>query len=236
MEKQRILVVDDEQDLCDILLFNLRAAGYEASAAGSADEALQKIEDSISSNGTSFDLLLLDVMMPGMSGFQLASRLRHDEPTARLPIIFLTARDTEDDLLRGFSLGADDYVAKPFSVREVMARVAAVLSRSQPQRGGADTLACQGLVMNLTQKTVAVDRADVPLTKTEFELLRLLLGRRGEVLSRQQLLDGAWPHDVVVTDRTVDVTIARLRKKLGPYAACIVARQGFGYCFALNNK
>jgi len=233
MTKQRILVVDDEQDLCEILLFNLRAAGYEADAVNSGDEALEQIENSKSSNSKCLDLLLLDVMMPGMSGFELARRLKQDEQTARLPIIFLTAKDGEDDLLRGFSLGADDYVTKPFSVREVMARVKAVLSRSSSQHagGGEEELCHEGLSLNLAQKVASADGEVLTLTKTEFELLALLMRQRGQVLSRQQLLDGAWPKDVVVSGRTVDVNITRLRKKLGRYAANVVARHGYGYCF-----
>lgn len=227
MTKKRILVVDDEQDLCEILLFNLRAAGFEAEAANSAGEALERLLQ-----GDNFDLLMLDVMMPGMSGFELAGLLKRDARTAHIPIIFLTAKDTEDDALQGFGLGADDYVTKPFFVREVVARVKAVLNRSQPRGGqSASMLQHEGLTLDEAGKRVSVDGEDVALTKTEFELLSLLMKRRGQVLSRQELLDGAWPHDVVVTDRTVDVNITRLRKKLGRYALNIVARQGFGYMF-----
>ena len=227
MTKKRILVVDDEQDLCEILLFNLSAAGFEAEAANSADEAQERLLQ-----GDNFDLLMLDVMMPGMSGFELAELLKRDARTAHIPIIFLTAKDTEDDALQGFGLGADDYVTKPFFVREVVARVKAVLNRSQPRGGqSASMLQHEGLMLDEAGKRVSIDGEDVALTKTEFELLSLLMKRRGQVLSRQELLDGAWPHDVVVTDRTVDVNITRLRKKLGRYALNIVARQGFGYMF-----
>lgn len=227
MEQKRILVVDDEQDLCDILLYNLRAAGYQAEAAYSAEEAIEK-------ELSEYDLLLLDVMMPGMSGFELAQRLKGDEVTAAIPIIFLTAKDTEEDMLHGFGLGADDYVKKPFSVREVMARVKAVLSRSLPlplQKEGS--LEYEGLAMDLSHKSVTVDGEAVALTKTEFELLALLLSHRGEVFSRQQILDSVWPQDVIVTDRTVDVNVTRMRKKIGRYGQMIVSRQGFGYVFEL---
>lgn len=231
MEQQkRILVVDDEQDLCDILLFNLSAAGYQAEAAYSAEEALQRIENSKSANRQPFDLLLLDVMMPGMSGFELARRLKADAPSQPTPIIFLTAKDSEDDTLHGFSLGADDYVTKPFSVREVTARVKAVLGRSQSSAD--EHVAYEGLQLNVGAKTATIGGEPVALTRTEYDLLLLLLQHRGEVFSRQQLLESVWPQDVIVTERTVDVNIARLRKKLGPYAGCIVSRTGFGYSFS----
>ena len=223
MEKKRILIIDDERDLCEILLFNLNAAGYEADAVYSAEEALASV--------LSYNLLLLDVMMPGMSGFELAERLKSEPKTSAIPIIFLTAKDTEDDTLQGFDLGADDYITKPFSVREVLARVKAVLHRSLPQNHREGSLCFEGLVVDFARKTIVADGEPVELTKTEFELLSLLLTHRGKVLSRQQLLDGAWPQGVVVTDRTVDVNIARLRKKIGQYSVYIVARQGFGYCF-----
>lgn len=228
MEQKRILVVDDERDLCDILLFNLHAAGYQAEAAYSAEEALQQIVNSKSSNSKLYDLLLLDVMMPGMSGFELAKRLKEDEQTRNIPIIFLTAKDTEEDTLQGFSLGADDYVTKPFSVREVMARVKAVLGRKPAP------LAYEGLVINAANKTVVIDGQAVALTRTEYELLQLLVSHHGQVFSRQQLLESVWPQNVIVTERTVDVNMARLRKKLGRYAACLVSRTRFGYTFEVK--
>ena len=228
MEQKRILVVDDERDLCDILLFNLHAAGYQAEAAYSAEEALQEIVNCKSSNSKLYDLLLLDVMMPGMSGFELAKRLKEDEQTRNIPIIFLTAKDTEEDTLQGFSLGADDYVTKPFSVREVMARVKAVLGRKPAP------LAYEGLVINAANKTVVIDGQAVALTRTEYELLQLLVSHHGQVFSRQQLLESVWPQNVIVTERTVDVNIARLRKKLGRYAACLVSRTRFGYTFEVK--
>ena len=226
MEKKQILIVDDEQDLCEILQFNLNVAGYGTDVAFSAEEAIGKgIEQ--------YDLLLLDVMMPGLSGFELAQRLKTDEKTTHIPIIFITAKDAEDDTLQGFGLGADDYVTKPFSVREVVARVNAVLRRrptpSPSPREGRMT--CDGLVVDTISKTVTIDDARVELTRTEFDLLALLLSHRGQVFSRQELLDLVWPDDVIVTERTVDVNITRLRKKLGGYASCILTRQGFGYFF-----
>lgn len=223
----RILVVDDEQDLCEILKFNLETEGYQVETANSAEEALEK-------DIASYNLLLLDVMMGGMSGFQLAKQLKNSEVTAHIPIIFLTARDTENDTVTGFNLGADDYISKPFSIREVMVRVRAVLRRTASRLEGAEEpalISYQGLLLNLNKKSVSVDGEDVPFTKTEFELLRLLLEERGRVFSRQELIDRVWPKDVLVLDRTVDVNITRMRKKIGKFAKCIVTRLGFGYYF-----
>lgn len=228
MEQKRVLIVDDEQDLCEILQFNLIAAGYEADVAYSAEEALDRLSSIHPQASHPFDLLLLDVMMPRLSGFELAERLKADEQTAQLPIIFLTAKDTEEDTLAGFRLGADDYVTKPFSVREVVARVNAVLKRNQPP---TTLLQYEGLVVDQNSKTVSIDNIAADLTRTEFELLALLLSHRGRVFSRQELIDSVWPDDVIVTERSVDVSITRLRKKLGCYAACILTRQGFGYGF-----
>lgn len=225
-QNARILVVDDEQDLLEILKFNLETEGYEVVTATSAEDALQL-------DIASFDLLLLDVMMGGMSGFAMARQLKDNPATAQVPIIFLTARDTENDTVTGFNLGADDYISKPFSLREVMVRVRAVLRRTAKDNSEeeAKTLSYQGIVMNLDRKTVSVDGEDIPFTKTEFELLHLLLDERGRVFSRQELIERIWPKDVLVLDRTVDVNITRLRKKIGRFAKCIVTRLGFGYYF-----
>lgn len=220
--KQRILVVDDESDICDILSFNLSSAGYEVQTATSAAAAL-------ACTPGSFDLLLLDVMMPGTSGFDLARQL-----DGIVPIIFLTARDTEADTLRGFELGADDYITKPFSVREVQARVRAVLARTTVNDvvgGIAEPIVCEGLRLDVARKVATIDGEPLPLTKTELELLALLMSQPSTVFSRQELLQQVWPPNVIVTDRTVDVNIARLRKKLGNYAPHLVARQGYGYEF-----
>lgn len=225
-QNARILVVDDEQDLLEILKFNLETEGYDVVTATSAEDALQL-------DIASFDLLLLDVMMGGMSGFAMARQLKDNPATAPVPVIFLTARDTENDTVTGFNLGADDYISKPFSLREVMVRVRAVLRRTARENGEeeAKTLSYQGIVMNLDRKTVSVDGEDIPFTKTEFELLHLLLDERGRVFSRQELIERIWPKDVLVLDRTVDVNITRLRKKIGRFAKCIVTRLGFGYYF-----
>ena len=224
--KNRILVVDDEQDLCEILKFNLETEGYEVDTANSAEEVLEI-------GAEKYDLLLLDVMMRAMSGFALAKKLKDEPMTANIPIIFLTARDTENDTVTGFNLGADDYISKPFSIREVLVRVRAVLRRTS-DTGYAphnNIISYQGLELNLDKKTVAIDGEDIPFTKTEFEILHLLLDERGRVFSRQELIDRVWPKDVLVLDRTVDVNITRLRKKIGRFSKCIVTRLGFGYYF-----
>ena len=225
-EKQyRILIVDDEEDLCEILKFNLETEGYDVEKANSAEEALTR-------DLPSFDLFLLDVMMGGMSGFSLAKKLKEDILTSDIPIVFLTARDTENDTVTGFNLGADDYISKPFSIREVLVRVRAVLRRTDDHsRQMPAVLSYQGLELNLDKKTVKVDGEPIPFTKTEFELLKFLLDERGRVFSRQELIDRIWPKDVLVLDRTVDVNITRLRKKIGRFSKYIVTRLGFGYYF-----
>lgn len=218
------MVVDDEQDLCEILKFNLETEGYQVAIAYSAEEALEK-------NLARFDLLLLDVMMGGMDGFAMAERLKSNPETAHVPIIFLTAKTDENDKVNGLNLGADDYIAKPFSIREVMARVRAVLRRSGEKSVGQQILKFRGLEVNLDKKTVSIDGEDVPFSKTEFELLALLLRERGHVFSRQELINRIWPKDVLVLDRTVDVNITRMRKKIKDYAHHIVTRLGYGYFF-----
>ena len=174
-------------------------------------------------------------MMPGMSGFDVARRIKQDKALHAIPIIFLTALGDEHDKLHGFDLGADDYISKPFSVREVLARVKAVLARTNASQADESMLLShEGLVMDLHKMTVTVDGQPASLTRTEFDLLHLLLGNRGQVFSRQEVLDRVWPRDVVVTDRTVDVNITRMRKKIGRYSSCIVTRHGFGYLFVVS--
>ena len=227
MEKRyKILVVDDEEDLCGILKFNLEAGGYDVETAASAEEAMEK-------GPGRFDLLLLDVMMGGMSGYSMAKKLKENIATKNLPVIFITARDTEADMLTGFNIGADDYISKPFSLREVMARVNAVLRRTcQGQdQTQPDLNEYKGLVLDMNRKAVSIDGTDIPFTRTEFEILRLLLSEPGKVFSRQQLIDRIWRKDVIVLDRTVDVNITRVRRKVGRFSRCIVTRQGFGYLF-----
>jgi DNA-binding response OmpR family regulator len=227
MNPYRILVVDDEEDLCEILQFNLETEGYVVEVAYSAEEAL-KLDVS------SFHLILLDVMMGEMSGFKMARLLRDNPHTARIPIIFLTARDTENDKLTGFNIGADDYIPKPFSIREVVARVKAVIRRyavPEEEKPEDRLLMYEGLVMNLGNKKVVVDGVEVQFTKKEFEMLRLFLEYRNRVFTRDEILSRVWTEDVIVLDRTIDVNITRLRKKVGQYGKNIVTRLGYGYCF-----
>ena len=226
MSAYRILVVDDEEDLCEILKFNLEIEGYDVDTAFSAEDAL-KLDIS------SYNLLLLDVMMGEISGFKLANMLRKNEKTAKMPIIFLTAKDTENDLLTGFNLGADDYISKPFSIRQVVARVKAVLRRtaSKPLEQEPELLAYETLILDTKRIKASVNGEEVPLTKKEFEILKLLLENKGNVFSREEILSRIWKDEVYVLDRTIDVNITRLRKKIGIYGKNIVTRLGFGYCF-----
>jgi DNA-binding response OmpR family regulator len=221
MEKLKILAVDDEPDICDILKFNLEKAGYSVDTAQSAEEAL-------SMGVNSYNLLLLDVMMEGVSGFELARKLKGDSSTKDIPIIFITAKDTEDDAVTGLDLGADDYISKPFSIREVISRVKAVLRRSGSEEVHDEI---DGLTIDDTRKAVVADGQQIQLSRTEYDVLRLLTSCPGKVFSRAELISKVWPENVVVTERTVDVCVARLRKKIGRFGERIVSRHGFGYCF-----
>lgn len=226
MNDYRILVVDDEEDLCEILKFNLENEGYIVDTANSAEEVLKL-------NIREYNLLLLDVMMGEISGFRMANILKKNKETASIPIIFITAKDTENDTVTGFNLGADDYISKPFSLREVIARVQAVLRRTvnSEKEKIPEQLAYQTLLLDITQKRVSIDGQEINLTKKEFEILLLLLANRGRVFSREDILARIWSDEVYVLDRTIDVNITRLRKKIGPYRKCIVTRLGYGYCF-----
>ncbi len=225
--KNRILVVDDEVDICEILRFNLENEGYVVDTANSAEDALNKLSDE-------HQLILLDVMMGGMSGFQMAEKLRKREK--KIPIIFLTAKSGENDLLTGFSIGADDYISKPFSIKEVLARVKAVLKRASQneEQSRQEELTFEGLKINRTTKQVTLDEMQVLLTKKEFEILLLLVGNPSTVFTRGEILDRIWKDDGYVLERTVDVHITRLRKKLGHYGHHIMNRSGYGYCFTIH--
>jgi DNA-binding response OmpR family regulator len=226
MNDYRILVVDDEEDLCEILKFNLENEGYLVDTANSAEEAL-KLDIG------AYSLLLLDGMMGEISGFKMANMIKKNKKTAHIPIIFITAKDPENDTVTGFNLGADDYISKPFSLREVIARIKAVLRRTAtieteqvPER-----IIHESLVLDITKKKVSIEDKEISLTKKEFEILFLLLQNKGRVFSREDILGKIWSDEVYVLDRTIDVNITRLRKKIGIYGKKIVTRLGYGYCF-----
>lgn len=241
MNKYRILVVDDEESLCEILKFNLEKEGYSVTTALSAEEALAL-------NLADYDLMILDIMMGELSGFGLARILRKRPETAETPIIFCTALDSEADKIKGLDIGADDYISKPFSLAEVMARVRSVLRRSKrtlsvaapvetPAEEEAKTndsvIRFETLVVNNLDKSCYIDNEEVQLTRKEFDILVLLLSNRGAILSREQIMKRVWSEEVVVLDRTIDVNITRLRKKLGIYGNHIITRTGYGYGFKI---
>lgn len=224
LKGKRILIVDDEEDLCEILQYNLSNEGYYTEIAHSAEEALKRpLGD--------FDLILLDIMMGTMSGFKFADKLRK-ELKIDIPVIFLTAKDTENDILTGFSLGADDYISKPFSVNELTARVKAVLKRYHADKlESKSIIQFNGIDLDTVRKRLIINDERVELTKKEYEILKLLLENQGKVFSREDLLMRIWGQDVIVTERTVDVNIARLRTKLGQYGLSLRNKTGYGYFF-----
>jgi DNA-binding response OmpR family regulator len=224
LKNKKILIVDDEEDLCEILQYNLGNAGYITEVAHSAEEAIKR-------DTGSFDLILLDVMMGQMSGFKFADKLRN-EMSVSVPIIFLTAKDKENDILTGFSLGADDYMAKPFSINELTARVKAVLKRSQKEKAKNLSILKYGAIeLDTLKKRLIINDEKIELTKKEYEILKLLLENQSKVFSREDILARVWGDDVIVTDRTVDVNITRLRSKLGPFGQNLKNKSGYGYFF-----
>lgn len=217
MEKDRkILIVDDEPSLRDGLQTYLELEGYSVDTAESAEQALDMKPEA-------YDLILLDIMLGGISGIEMARRLKARPDTAAVPVIFLTARDSDDDMVAGLELGADDYIAKPYSARNVVARIAAVLRRS-----GAGK-ARPGVSCDRASLTCRVDGRELRLPRREFELLALLLENPGRIFTRDELLDRVWPENVIIADRSVDVHITRLRGKIVPYSKHIVTRSGYGY-------
>jgi DNA-binding response OmpR family regulator len=226
-ENQKILIVDDEKDLCEILQFNLESEGFSIDVAHSGEEALKKPIEEI-------DLILLDVMMGGISGFKTANIIRK-ERNIQVPIIFLTAKGEENDVLTGFNVGADDYISKPFSIKEVVARIKAILKRGVKQTGVNTNIVYNELTLNQKQKEISVEGQPVNLTRKEFEILLLLMKNMDQYISRDEILKRIWDDDVIVTERNVDVNIARLRKKIGKYGANIKGKSGYGYCFKNKN-
>ena len=247
MAKQRILIVDDEEDICMILSYSLQKAGYEVLVAHSAEEALELLQSPNSLIASSpIDLILLDIMMGEMSGLEMAEKLKSENGNVKgenhlPPIIFLTALSDEDTVLQGFKLGADDYISKPFRIAEVLARVAAVLRRTaeqgaknQEQRPiSNDCIVFEGIVVNKADMSLKVDGEAVVMTRKEIELLCYLLTHRGQILSREHLLQNVWDSNGFVLERTVDVHITHLRKKLGQYGKRIVTKSGYGYMFSV---
>ncbi|GBU08553.1 two-component regulatory system response regulator PhoB [Bacteroidales bacterium] len=228
-KRTNLLVVDDEADIRDILQFNLENEGFIVDTASSAEQALKILNQD-------HQLILLDVMMGGMSGFHMAEALRKEGNT--IPIIFLTAKSTQNDVLTGFSIGGDDYISKPFSIKELVARVKAIemrmtLNRSTPR---SNMIVVEGLILNIENKQIEIDGQSASLTKKEFEILLLLLKNKERIYSRNEILDIVWGDDGYVLERTVDVHIARLRKKIGKYGSCINNRSGYGYCFLINHS
>ncbi len=241
MENKRILVVDDEADLREILEFNLESEGYDVLTASSGEEAIEIL----SSPENKVDLILLDIMMGGISGLKTASKIQKDL-LLNIPIIFLTAKITENDLLTGFSIGADDYITKPFSLKEVLARIKAVIRRheasssvateseqgsSNEKEEGVTNITLDNLYIDLNNKEVRIDGELISLTKKEYEILLVLTSSLGRTFDREEILDRVWENQVYVLERTVDVHIARLRKKLGSVGSRIVNRSGYGYIF-----
>lgn len=226
--KKKILVVDDEEALCDGLGFNLEAEGYQVDMAYSAEEALAL-------NLAGYDLILLDIMMGEISGIQLARIMKSNPATASVPIIFCTAKDTEEDMIAGLDLGADDYIMKPYSLNAVLARVRTVLRRTgasvAPAKTDSDLVSYKGLVLSAKNRTCTVDGTEVKMPKKEFEILLKLMSNRGQVFTRTDLLNEIWPDEVVVLDRVVDVNITRIRQKVSIYGKNIVTRSGYGYGF-----
>ena len=251
MAKQRILIVDDEEDICMILSYSLQKAGYDTLVAHSAEEALELLQSPNSLVASSpIDLILLDIMMGEMSGLEMAEKLRSDIGRSHgelldigtPPIIFLTALSDEVTVLQGFQLGADDYISKPFRIAEVLARVAAVLRRTEASRRegdevirqeGENCIVFEGIVVNKADMSLKVDGEAVVMTRKEIELLCYLLTHRGQILSREHLLKNVWDSNGFVMERTVDVHITHLRKKLGQYGKRIVTKSGYGYMFSV---
>ena len=230
MVTERILIVDDEETLCEVLKLNLENEGYDVDIAFSAEQALTY-------DLKSYSLILLDIMMGEISGIKMAKMMKADVTTADVPIIFCTARDSEDDMVMGLNIGADDYIMKPYTVRNVSARVKSVLRRTAGHKGNTATaekpnmLQVEGLQLDLEFKRCIVDGEEVKLARKEFELLAYLISHRGKICSREQILSRVWSDEVVVLDRTIDVNITRLRSKIGAYGSYIVTRSGFGYGF-----
>lgn len=226
---EKILIVDDDKNICEILEFNLKNEGFDIECAFSAEEAINKLSNQ-------FTLILLDVMMGGMSGYKMAEKLRMEGN--QVPIIFLTAKDTENDMLTGFSVGGDDYISKPFSIKEVIARIKAIIKRidsNTVMNNASRKLIFDDFIIDLEAKELTIKGKKIILTKTEFEIIALLAENSERVFTREEIIDRVWKETTYITERTVDVHITRLRKKMGDYAAIITNRSGYGYRFNTSN-
>lgn len=230
MTTKKILVVDDEETLCEILQFNLENEGYEVDVAYSAEQALKLPLEN-------YSLILLDIMLGEISGIKLARMLKSNVKTAGIHIIFCSARSSEDDMILGLEIGADDYIVKPYSLRNLIARVKCVLRREPEHNEPINALVkhnflqANGLKLDLEFKRCLIDEREVKMSRKEFELLAYLIVHRGKICSREEILSKIWKDEVFVLDRTVDVNITRVRSKIGVYGGCIVTRCGYGYGF-----
>ncbi len=221
----RILVVDDEETLCQVLKLNLENEGYDVDVAYSAEQALEL-------DLTKYSLILLDIMMGEISGVKMAKMMKSKHETADIPIIFCTAKDTEDDMIIGLNIGADDYIVKPYTIRNILARVKTVLRRAgHASEDKSETIEVQGLKVDLKLKMCTIDDREIKLSKKEFEILVFLMKNPNRIFTRDELLNFVWKDEVIVLDRTVDVNITRLRQKLGDYGRYIITRSGYGYGF-----
>lgn len=231
MKPAKILVVDDEDTLCEVLRFNLEVTGYDVDVAQSAEEALTKISQ------TPYNLIILDVMMGETSGFTLARRLKADKDTKDIPIIFLTAKDSEDDMIAGLNIGADDYIFKPYTIRNIVARVGTVLRRTMPveeePEEDKNVIRVGELSIDTTSRSVFINGNYIRMPRKEYEILKLFVSTPGRVYTREEILSKIWGDDVVVIPRVVDVNVTRLRKKLGDFGDRIMTRSGYGYGFEL---
>ena len=231
MKPAKILVVDDEDTLCEVLRFNLEVTGYDVDVAQSAEEALTKISQ------TPYNLVVLDVMMGETSGFTLARKLKADKDTKDIPIIFLTAKDSEDDMIAGLNIGADDYIFKPYTIRNIVARVGTVLRRTMPveeePEEDKNVIRVGELSIDTTSRSVFINGNYIRMPRKEYEILKLFVSTPGRVYTREEILSKIWGDDVVVIPRVVDVNVTRLRKKLGDFGDRIMTRSGYGYGFEL---
>jgi len=225
MVEYRILLVDKDEDFCETVRYNLQNEGYAIDIVYSAEEALFK-------NINDYNLVLLDIILGGMSGFKLAHLIRNNPKTESIPIVFLSARLGENDRLTAYSVGADDYISKPFFIRELIARIKVIISRAEAQKTNqTHILSYDHLQLNMTNKQVLLDGNELRFTKKEFEILKLLLENKNRLFSRDELLRMVWNEDAFVLKRSIDVNITRIRKKIGKYGQCIITILGSGYCF-----